>query len=49
MSLVRYVLYFLVQIEGEKFSIQADWPLMINVHQIPSNIAFYWLPRKTGL
>ena len=45
----KCLLHLLVQIEGEKISIQAEWPFMIDARQILSTRAFYWLPVKTGL
>ena len=49
MKLLRYLLYLLIQIEGEKISVQAERPVMINERQILSRRTFYWLPIKTGL
>ena len=34
MKLLRYLLYLLIQIEGEKISVQAERPVMINERQI---------------
>ena len=48
-KLVRYLLYLLIQIEGKKILVQAEWPVMINERQILSTRIFYWLPIKTGL
>ena len=45
----KCLLHLLVQIEGEKISIQAERPFMIDARQILSTRAFYWLPVKTGL
>ena len=48
-SAFKCLLHLLVQIEGEKISIQAERPFMIDARQILSTRAFYWLPVKTGL
>ena len=39
--LARCLLYLRVKIEGGKISIQAEWPLMIDVHQILTQCSKY--------